>query len=149
MRGKADMNGVQEGGKFERIPDGDYYSRITEVKDKVTANGDPMASITLTITEGKFEGRKMWDNIIFPHSESPAIKILGRSKHFLHAIGEPYEGAIEYDTDNWKFKDVIINVGFEPAKGEYKEKNVVKDYIIPEQQSAPAIKKSDDIAWDE
>lgn len=131
MRYKANTTGISEQGVFEPIPSGTYTVKITNKSDKTTQNGDPMVNIELTIQgSGDYAGRKVWDNIVIPQEGSPAIKILGRTKHFLHCIGEPYEGDIEIDSDAWLDKVITIVVGMDTYKG--KKKNIVADYFLDE-----------------
>ena len=111
MRYKTDMNGVDEGGSFELLPEGTYICNIDEeIGEKITKNGDPMALITLIVATGEHAGRKVWDNIIFPEPDSPAIKIKGRTKHFLHCLGLEYDGELSGDTDFWAGKAITVRV---------------------------------------
>ena len=43
MRYKTNMNGVDEGGNFEILPEDTYIFNVEEVVDKITRNEDPMA----------------------------------------------------------------------------------------------------------
>jgi len=77
---------------FKLLSDGNYMFEIAEVKDGYSGNNDPMPNIALRcIEEGEHEGIYVWDNILIPEANSPAYKIIGRSKRFLHAIDEPYK----------------------------------------------------------
>lgn len=136
MRGRTNMTGIQESGdgNFPAIPAGSYTMRIERIKDKTTANGDPMVSIGLVVASGQYKGRYVWDNIVIPLANSPAIKILGRTKHFLHCIGEPYEGEIEYDSERWMDRIVQVVVDVElPNKYHNDDKNIVSEYVLEEE----------------
>lgn len=128
------MSGVDESGVFDPIPEGKHYAKITEIVPSTSKNGDPMFAVKLTLRSGPNQDEWCWDNIIIPKPDSPAIKILGRSKHFLHAIGQPYDGEIEYDTEDWLWKAVSIDVKHEEYKGKIRAK--VANYII-EEESPP------------
>lgn len=136
MKGTTNMSGVQEQGSYVLPPEDIYNAEIAEVRDKESANGDPMVSIKLVITSGEYQDSWVWDNILIPHLESRAAKILGRTKHFLHCIGEPYEGEeIEWDSDRWLWKKCKIRIVHE-APNEYHKriKATVAEYIIDEKQ---------------
>lgn len=118
---------------FKLIPDGDYMFEIAEIKDGYSGNNDPMPNITLRcIEEEEYEGIYVWDNILIPEPNSPSHKIIGRSKRFLHAIGEPYQGDFDVDTENWLNKTVEVKIGTEEYKG--KKKNIVLRYLLSEKQ---------------
>lgn len=111
MRHSIDTGAAEESkGGFQLVPEGIYEVEILEVADKVTQNGDPMASVKMGITEGQFKGQWLFDNIVIPKPESPAFKIMGRTMHFLHCIGEPYQGRFSTDTDKWGYKKLKVKV---------------------------------------
>ena len=117
MRGKANSEGIDEGGSFVLIPEGTYEVEITEVTDGYTKAGDPMINTKNVITTGEFKGKWVFDNIVIPGKDSGAFKIMGRTMHFLHVIGEPYEGEFVYNTDNWLYKKATITVYHQEYKG--------------------------------
>ena len=135
-KGTANYDGYDEqesgSGKISLLPPGKYLFQITEKIDKVTAKGDPMINITMQCQEDGFEMNKVWDNIIIPKSDSPSIGIAGRTKHFLHCIGEPYKGDFEWDSDNWAWKKVYANVNIKKLDSG-KEINNVTGYILDEE----------------
>ena len=135
MEGTINMSDVQEQGEFSLITEGEYKARITEISCGYSKNGDPMMKLKMTIeTSGEFEELPIWDNILIPNLDSPAIKILGRTKHFLHCLGEPYEDDIEWNSDNWQDKLVIIKVEHEAPNDFHKYiKAVVGGYILDEE----------------
>ena len=53
-----------------------------------------MISIGMAVSRGERIGAWLWDNIIFPKPGSPAERIIGRTKHFLHCLNEPCEGMV-------------------------------------------------------
>lgn len=135
MRITTDTSGIDESGDgFELLPDGIYLFQIEGVEDKQTKAGDPMAKLTLRILKGEYAERLVWDNIVIPKEGSPAFKIMGRTKHFLHCIGEPHEGAITIDTDRWRGKAVSAQVGRTTYND--KESNVITAYILEEKGGA-------------
>lgn len=135
-RGRVNTAGIMESGTFNIVPEGRYYARIAEVVPGKSQAGDPMFSVKLLIVAGESQDSWLWDNIVISDNpNSPGYKILGRSKHFLHCIGEPYEGEIDYDTENWIDKEVEIKVYHDSYKGKPKAK--VEEYILEEKGNTP------------
>ena len=123
-------------------PKGEYKVEVKSVKDGFSKGGDPMPSITLTICEGPCEGQIVWDNILIPPLESPSAAILGRTKHFLHCAGEPYEDEeVMWDSDNWVGRIMRARLDVEPPNKHHdKPKPIVLQYILDENlgsESAP------------
>jgi len=135
MRGRRNYEGIPEQTDYPVLPDGNYMFEIKEIEDSETReNHDYMAKIVLVcIEEGDYEGGRIFDNIIIPDKNSPAHKIIGRTKRFLHAIGEPYEGDFEFDTDNWINKTVEAKISIGEWNG--RPKNNVDRYLLPETNS--------------
>lgn len=135
MRGNCDTTGVKENSGFEILPPGEYLFDIFEVGEAQTKNFDPMAKLILIVHIGEHANKRVFDNIIIPKEGSQAWKIMGRTKHFLHCIGEPYEGQFEYDTARWVHKTVRAEIKHEIQKeGKYagKPRAIVSNYILDE-----------------
>jgi len=132
-KGTVNLDGVDEQGEYKLPPQGKYNVEILEVADKTSKSGDPMLSVKFAVAEGEYSGCWVWDNIIISDDpESPGHKILGRSKHFLHCIGEPYEGdPVEWNCDNWIGKICKIKIDHEPPN-EYHQniRAIITEYIL-------------------
>jgi hypothetical protein len=146
MKGTTNMSGVREQGKFTLPPEGTYEVEIAEKKDGQSSNDDPMISIKLVICAGEYQDEAwIWDNILIPSLDSPAAKILGRTKHFLHCIGEPYEEEETlWDSDKWVWKRCKVRLVHEAPNAYHKfPKAIVAEYILneevvqPEQEDSP------------
>ena len=139
MQKNIDTSSVQEGGTFELVEEGIHYARIAEVVENTSENGDDMPTVKLVMISGVSQDLWVWDNIVISdNQDSPGYKILGRSKHFLHCIGEPYEGQINVNTDNWLNKEVKIEVfhdTFTNKKGRKTTRAKVKNYLIDEDET--------------
>ena len=137
MRKIIDTTEIKESGNFELVEEGIHYARIDEIQESITENGDDMITVKLVIVSGVSQDLWCWDNIVISDNpNSPGYKILGRSKHFLHCINEPYEGKIEVDTDEWIGKKIQIEVyqdEFINKKGRKSKKAKVKNYLISEE----------------
>jgi len=138
MKGRVNMKDVREQGTFELVGEGEHQAMIQEIRDQYSKeNKDPMTSIKLRILGGPSEGLWVWDNILIPNEGSPAMKIMGRTKHFLHCIGEPHEGEIEWNSERWINKTVKIKVTHEPANSYHRfVKAIVTQYILGDEAQA-------------
>ena len=135
MKYVRNMKDVQEGSANTIVSVGTHEFIITLVKNKVTKNGDPMASIKLECNFGDTDqGNSCWDNIVIPKEDSPAIKIMGRTKHFLHCIGEPYDtDNLDIDDARWINKIVTAEVIHEGPNEHHKGTvAVISKYILVE-----------------
>lgn len=118
------------------LPAGKYMFEISETKDKMSSNNDEMVNVTFSCIEENYYGSLVWDNILFPRPGSKAEKIIGRTKRFLHCLGEPYQGDFLINTDNWQRKTIEIQVSvgeYEDSNGNKKPKNNVVKYILNEE----------------
>lgn len=139
MKGRTDTTGVDENTGFILCEKGEHNLQIVRIKDKTTENGDPMVSIGMTVINGPSEGAWVWDNIVIPLPGSKASAILGRTKHFLHCIGEPYEGQIEYDSDRWMTKKLVAKIDHEAPNKYHKDiKAFVSAYTL-EEENIPSV----------
>lgn len=136
MKGTIDMSNAQEQGTIQLPPQGIYNVEIVEKRDGTSKSGDVMVAIKLVITDGEFRGSWVWDNLVISDDiESPGYKILGRTKHFLHCINQPYEGkTVEWDSDNWLGRICKIRIDHEPPNEYHKRiKGIVTEYILDEE----------------
>jgi len=137
MRRQFNLTDVKESGDFILVEEGEHLARIDEMRENITENGDEMFTIKLTIVAGVSVDGWVWDNIVLSDNpNSPGYKILGRTKHFLHCIGEPYEGNILIDTENWKGKEVRIKVFHDKFTNKYHRemtKAKVGNYLLSDE----------------
>lgn len=153
MNGHINTTGISEAGDFTPIPKGEYYFDIAEIGESTTKNNDPMAKLTLIVNQGEYINRRVFDNIIIPSPSSPGWGIVGRTKRFLHAIGEPYEGEFKWDTNNWLHKSVKAGVKHEiqkEGKNAGQPKAVITHYILDDNPTVPTQTQTinaDDIVW--
>lgn len=107
-------------GKFVLVPEGTYAVQIIEKSDKMTSNGDPMVNIKLAILDGEFKDKFLFDNIVIPMPGGMAFKIMGRTMHFLHVIGQPHKGKFSTDSDKWLWQKLKVKVKHKlQEKGKY------------------------------
>lgn len=136
MRVQRNYDDYEENTGGGIMPDGKYMFEIAEKEDSNSKAGDVMINITLRCVEEAYSGNFVWDRILLPLPNSPAHKVIGRSKRFLHCIGEPYQGNFDVDTDRWVGKLVEAEIGHEVYDS--KSKNIVKRYILQEDTNQPS-----------
>jgi len=135
MKFETDFSDIDEQkplfDKSPLLPKGKYLFQIEGCIDKTTAKGDPMGVVKLRCQDEGYGDVVIWDNIVIPKPNSPSRGIGGRTKHFLHCIGEPYkDNPLQGDTENWGWKKVYANVDIRKYKGE--DQNEVKGYVLDE-----------------
>jgi len=136
MRGKINFFGIKENNKsfkkYELLPFGNYNGIIVDTEDGVTKNGDPKIKVSIRISSDIYSDVIVDDQIIFPLEGSPAALIMGRTKHFLHCINQPYENEIEYDSDKWIGAPVFVEI----FNDEFNKKlfNKISKYIMSDQK---------------
>lgn len=104
---EVNYSGVDEAMEFEPLPENVYPVEIEKVEEKQTRNGDPLIRIRYKVVSGKCKNRKLFDQVVLFQGDA---KGAGITKHFLHVIGEPYEGEFEIEPDNWIGKQLNVKV---------------------------------------
>ncbi len=108
----VDFDGVESGGGMP-VPDGNYTAQIVKIEQKEgESSGEPYLSCQWKISEGKLEGRKIFDNIsLQPQS-------LWRFRTILENIGyETEDGEMEIDPADLLEEDCGIEVVNEEYDG--------------------------------
>ena len=71
-----DANQVEPNVGFEPVPANKYIAMITASEMKPTKNGDgSYLELELTILEGPYKDRKVWDRLCLNHPNSQTVKI--------------------------------------------------------------------------
>lgn len=116
---------TQEGTSFDVVPVGTYVAQVLDACVAQPQSGDGYyVGLTWQITEGKYEGRYVWQRITFLHSSTQAVTI-GRKqfKDLCVATGIDEQVA---NVEVFKFIPCDIKVGIEQDKqGVYPDKNKV------------------------
>lgn len=71
-------------GNFEPLPPGKYQVKVEAAEHKTTTTNKDMFVLTLVVTQGQHEGRKLWQNIVISPENATALSIAFR--HFA-ALG--------------------------------------------------------------
>jgi hypothetical protein len=113
-------------GNFEPLPEGEYDFEIVDYKELKTKNDDPMVNIECHVIDSiQHSGRKVWNNVTF---FPPGAKAAGIAIHFLKCIGESWEGAFNWDPDNWvgrKFRGSVEINRYTDKSGQIKVNNKI------------------------
>lgn len=71
-----DIESAKTNGTFEPLPDNEYHVRFDKLELTQSKKGNPMVDATMTITEGKYKNRKIFEHFVLVGSE-------GKLKGFL------------------------------------------------------------------
>ena len=90
----ANLNGfnaneVEPNEHFDAIPAGKYVAAITDSKIKPTKRGDgSYLELELTLLEGEYKGRKLWDRLCINHPNVQTVQIArGKLSAICRAVG--------------------------------------------------------------
>jgi len=116
-----------EADEFSLLPVGKYLAQVVKSEIKETKSGTgKYISLQLKIVDGDYAGRVVFDNINFINANDIAQKI---GQQQLKALSEAC-GIVELeDTAELHAIPIVIQVGIEPAKGQWPEKNRIKKYL--------------------
>jgi hypothetical protein len=125
--------GVERPGNFDPMPNGDYPAMISEsqMKHPKDPYGTPDASkpmyleLKLTIIDGEFKGRTVFDRLHLNNANETTRKIAkGTLASILDAVGMVSIN----DSSEMHNKPLIIKVVVKPESGQYSAGNEVKGY---------------------
>lgn len=147
-------------GEYSLHPEGIYKFSIEDKTDKQTSKGDPMVALqcrSIEAGEGSAEpGEMMFHNVVcFPpyqldtdgnplmgdDGEPKRNKAHGFTLHFLHAVGLPYDGEVDFDTDEFigrEFWGEVVHEEYDKLDadknptGEKGTRAKIKTILIPE-----------------
>lgn len=119
---------------FDPMPDGWYPAQIIDSEITDTRAGGQMLKISGEITDGDFSGRLFWDNLNIVNSNEVAQRIANqRLGKYCAAVGL---GPID-DTEDLHNIPFMVKLGIEPGEGQYRDKNIVKDVKLYENEPQP------------
>ena len=115
---RVDFTGVEAGGGSVLLPEGPMLLEVSDISQEVGADsGQPYLAFEFEVVEGKYEGKKAWDNFsLQPQS-------LWKLRGFLEAAGQDTEdGVQDLDLDEIKGLIVTADIVHEDYKGKPKSK---------------------------
>ena len=135
-------------GSFEKPSQKEHLFRIVDF----IYSPDPIIMLTkMEVVGGEEEGRSLLKRLTLDDSDSAFFA----TRMLLKAIGEPYKGSIEIDTDRWIGKQFYAEVVHNESKGKkyanisfYNYDKMVEKSAIKSDTTTPT-DKNEQIAWDE
>ena len=115
----ADIDDCQD---YSPVPDGDYLCSLEEIEEKFSQNGNEMWVLKWLIIDGKYEGRKIFDQIVFTSACLPRIKLLCKR------IGLDVSGILDLTSEMMKHKYAVVTTFIEEyvsSEGQTKRRNRV------------------------
>ena len=117
MRVQIRADAAEENQGFEPFPEGDYLLECVKVEDKRTRTGRDMVVLELKVSEGPSAGRKLWHNLtLIPAGE----KGHGFTVAALHAFRLPYDGELDFSTEDFIGRNARAHVAIEEREWEDK-----------------------------
>ena len=116
--------------EFQLLPKGYYKAVALKEEENTTKDGTgKYIKMEFEITSPpEFNKRKIWNNFNIVNQSLTAAKIAKEQLgHFAWAVDVKELN----DTSQLLYKEVIIDVGIQPAKGDYKESNKIVGYFPP------------------
>ena len=130
---RVDFTNVES---FEVLPTDVYPVVITNIEEKTgKTSGQPYLNIEMTVTEGEYEGRKLWGMVSF--SPKAAFKV----KEFLIACGvstEDLGGNYDVEPEDYIGTELMISVVVDQYEG--RENNKVDAFLPSDSAPAPTPK---------
>jgi hypothetical protein len=131
----ADYEAPQD---FAIIPEGtEVRLKCTDAVDKETSSGGEMVAATFVVVEGEHKGRKIWTNFNTVNKSEKAQNFGRRMiAGWARACGKPNARS----TDELLEKPFWAKLGVEKGTGQYKDKNTIASFLMPEGAAAPSPK---------
>lgn len=73
---RVDFSTVSEIASFSPIPDGEYLCRLTDIETDLTRAGDEMWKMRLQVEGGEYDGRLLFDNLVFSAKAMSRVKLV-------------------------------------------------------------------------
>jgi hypothetical protein len=127
---------TQEGNSWDPLPVDEYVAQIVEASVLQPKSGDGWyLRLTWKITEGDYEGRQVWQRIIFAHSNEQAQTIGRKTLKDLCVALDVNEQV--NDAEVFLFKPARIRLGIEKdEQGLYLDQNKVSRILPREPKPA-------------
>lgn len=146
-----DAQAVEPNEGFELLPAGDYEAVIVGSEIKPTSNQQgKYIALELQVINGKFQNRKLWDNLNIWNQSEKAVTI---AKGTLSAICRAVNVPTPRDTADLHNKPLRVTVAIEQSVG-FNPKNVIKSYkprqagpATPAQPAMTAASTTNEAPW--
>ena len=119
---QIDFDEVEDVKGFKPLPAGTYTCRLEEVEESSTQWGDEMWKLKFVVTEGQYEGRWIFDNLVF------SARAMKRVKFICSRLGLAVAGAMNLTPEMLQGRSCAVQVDIEDytdGEGRAKQRNVV------------------------
>lgn len=76
---RIDFTQIEDTSDYAPLPDGEYRCHVDSVDERTTQRGDPMWRLRFRVVDGDFEGRWVWDNLVFSERGRSRVKLFCKS----------------------------------------------------------------------
>lgn len=133
---KIDFQSIEDVDDFSPLEPGRYLCRLAEVKEEKTQFGDEMWKLRWVVTEGPYQRRHIFDNMVFSEAALKRVKLICSS------LGLDMSSEVDLTPDLIKDKACYVSVDideYEDSEGKAKFTN-----IVPFAGYEPASEEEDD-----
>lgn len=116
------------------IPNGTLCELVVTDSSVKRSDGKVMISLTFTITEGEYEGRKIFENVNYVNPSEKAQLI---SRENLKRLCDGTGVSQLADTSDLHDKPFVAKIKVEEAKGQYEARNLLNFYSVTSLDKAP------------
>jgi hypothetical protein len=141
---RIDFNNVDDVQDFSPLPEGKYFCRLAEVEEASTQYGDEMWKLRFAVAAGKYQGRYIFDNMVFSDAALKRVKLI------CSRLGLNVSGQLDLKPSLIKGRTCNVTVEveeYEDNEGKTKKRNVVPfaGYERAEESSAdPSAETADE-----
>ncbi|MBU1701036.1 MAG: DUF669 domain-containing protein [Candidatus Eisenbacteria bacterium] len=85
---RINFSNVDDAQNFKPLPEGVYHCRVIDVKESSTLHGDDMWKLWFEVASGDYQGRRIFDNLVFSDRAMPRVK------HICSKLGVDVTGEV-------------------------------------------------------
>lgn len=114
---KVDFDKIDEMDDFSPVPEDSYVCELIDVKEDTTTTGGEMWKLKFKIVEGEYQGRYLFDNMVFSQEAAKRVKFI------CSRMGLKTQGNVNLTPDMLLHRRTIVNPVIEEYEDEHgKEK---------------------------